>query len=120
MDSAARILLVDDDSNLTLMVARFLRKTSDYEVQIVNKPEEALDAAKKFRPDLILLDWEMPRMRGEEVLAEVRRCEEIASTRVAFFSGTLQGSSETAERTWFLPKPIQMNRLLSNIQAILP
>ena len=119
MDSAARILIVDDDTNLSLMVARFLGGSNGYHVQVVNQPEEAMDAAKQFRPDLILLDWDMPGMRGEEVLSELRRCDETASTRVALFSGTLQCSSETTGRTWFLPKPITLSRLLSNIQSIL-
>jgi two-component system alkaline phosphatase synthesis response regulator PhoP len=119
MDSAARILIVDDDTNLSLMIARFLGGPGGYRVQVVNQPEEAMDAARGFRPDLILLDWDMPGMRGEEVLSELRRCDQTASTRVAFFSGTLQSSSETTGRTWFLPKPIALNRLLSNVQAIL-
>ena len=119
MDSAARILIVDDDTSLTQVIARFLGGMNGYQVRVVNRPKEAMDAARKFRPDLILLDWDMPGMRGEEVLSEVRQCHEIASTRVAVFSGTLQCSSETTDRTWFLPKPIALSRLLSNIQLIL-
>ena len=119
MDSAARILLVDDDANLTQMISRFLRGATDYEIRIVNRPEEAIDATRQFRPDLILLDWDMPGMRGEEVLSELRGCDGISSTKVALFTGTLHGTSETTERTWFLPKPMALTELLSMVQAIL-
>jgi len=119
MASTARILIVDDDTNLTLLVTRFLSHASRYQVRAVNRPQEAIDAARDFRPDLILLDWDMPGMRGEEVLSELRQCEEVASTRVALFTGRLRCNSDRAEGTWFLPKPIAMATLLSNVQAIL-
>jgi len=119
MDSAARILIVDDDKNLTLLISRFLKQASGYQVRAINRPQEAMDAAKEFRPDLILLDWDMPGMRGEEVLSELRRCEQTSSTKVALFTGALRGNSENAEGTWFLPKPIAMTKLLANVHEIL-
>jgi hypothetical protein len=59
------------------------------------------------------------RNGGRRVLSELRQCEEVASTRVALFTGRLRCNSDRAEGTWFLPKPIAMATLLSNVQAIL-
>ena len=60
---SSKILLVDDDANARIILNRVLTK-SGYEVMEASNGREALEAASKFRPDVMLIDWMMPEMDG--------------------------------------------------------
>jgi two-component system, OmpR family, response regulator len=64
-----KILIIDDDVSLTQMVRINLEETGDYDVLVQNRSSRAIDSARSFRPDLILLDYIMPGMDGGDVSA---------------------------------------------------
>lgn len=64
-----RILLVDDEKSLTMLLKLNLEETGNYEVRVENWPEDAAPAAREFDPDILLLDLIMPRMPGGNVAA---------------------------------------------------
>lgn len=59
----AKILVVEDEQTLNEAYEMILSK-SGYEVEVAHDGEEALERAKKFEPDLILLDLRMPKLNG--------------------------------------------------------
>lgn len=63
---SSTILLVDDDPNARMILNRVLRKAG-YDVQGASNGREALEAAAKLRPDVMLIDWMMPEMDGEQL-----------------------------------------------------
>lgn len=65
----ARILVVDDEAGVLRAVSRVLEK--DYEVHCANTPDEALEKAARFPPDLALLDVRMPAMDGFKLWREL-------------------------------------------------
>ena len=67
----AKILLVDDD---TLLLRMYLKKLENdgYDVEYAVDGDAGLDKAKKFKPDLILLDIMMPKVNGYEVLKSLK------------------------------------------------
>jgi CheY-like chemotaxis protein len=81
-----RIMVVDDDLQSTRIVKMALERTGRYEVQQVNDPVRALDAARMFKPDLILLDICMPGTEGVEVAFQIRADTEFQATPVVFLS----------------------------------
>jgi len=77
----AKLLLVEDDISLRdIYSARF--EAEGYQVVVASNGEEALAAAVKEKPDLILLDIMMPRISGFDVLDIIRSTPETANTRV--------------------------------------
>jgi DNA-binding response OmpR family regulator len=68
---AVRILIVDDEPNIVLSL-EFLMRQKGYETQVAGDGEEALAAVESFRPDLVLLDVNMPRRDGFEVCQKLR------------------------------------------------
>ena len=72
MVSKQKILIVDDDSNISNLISLYLEKEC-FETITVEDGESALEEFKKFSPDLILLDLMLPGIDGYEVCREIRK-----------------------------------------------
>ncbi len=81
-----RILLVDDEVGATRLLKANLESTNLYEVRVVNNAENAVPAARQFKPHLVILDVVMPRMTGTEVARELRRQPELQSVSIALLT----------------------------------
>ena len=66
-----RILLIDDEKSFTNLLKLNLEDSGDYEVRVVNEPEDAIPTAREFLPHIILLDIIMPRLAGGDVAAKM-------------------------------------------------
>ena len=74
--SVATVALVDDDENILTSVSIFL-EGEDYTVDTYPDGVEALEALRASPPDLVILDWKMPRMDGIELLRRLRQTSDI-------------------------------------------
>src|SRR6185295_10010601 len=86
---------VDDEVGFTRLFKLNLEQRADYEVRIENWAEHALNAAREFRPDLVLLDVIMPRMIGHDVAARLREDATLKSIPIVFLSAV--GGRKNAE-----------------------
>ncbi len=77
-----RIMYVDDEAELV----------GQFTLCLCSSGKEALEEAKTFNPDLVLLDVMMPEMDGPTTLAALRRIEALASTPVIFVTAKAQPS----------------------------
>jgi len=77
------IILVVDDSSANLTLCRGLL-CKEYDVRLAKSGRIALSALSKIRPDVILLDIEMPDMSGFEVLEAINKKPEFSDTPVIF------------------------------------
>jgi CheY-like chemotaxis protein len=87
-----KILLVDDEKSLTSLLKLNLEETGQYEVRVENWAEDALAAAKEFKPDLILLDIIMPRLPGGNVASLIDDDPEIKGTPIVFLTAAVRRS----------------------------
>jgi CheY-like chemotaxis protein len=67
-----KILVVDDEQSITRLLKLNLEKTGFYTVREENLGARAVEAAREFRPDLILLDVMMPDLDGGDVAAALQ------------------------------------------------
>ena len=89
-----RILVVDDDPAITRLVRLNLERTGHYDVQTENLGRRAIDAAREFQPDLILLDVLMPGMLGSEIAAQLQADPGLRSIRFIFLTGAITKDEE--------------------------
>jgi DNA-binding response OmpR family regulator len=116
------ILAVDDEPNI-LMSIEFILDMEGYEVHTARDGDDALDVAERVRPDLILLDINMPRKDGYEVCRILRKSENISGTKVIM----LTAKGQTLERKKglevgadeYVTKPFSADELLSAIRTCL-
>jgi len=85
-----RILLVDDEKSLTTLLKLNLEETGNYEVRAENWPEDAIQAVREFKPDLILLDIIMPRMPGGNIAALIDEDPELKGTPIVFLTAAVR------------------------------
>ena len=119
-----RILVVDDEPALTRMVKLNLERTGDYEVRTENQGSMALEAAREFKPDLILLDVMMPDMSGDEVSAQMKEDEELSNIKYVFMTAIVtKDETETMGSNIggneFLAKPVKTDELIATIERVL-
>ncbi len=85
-----KILLVDDEKSFTTLLKLNLEQTGRYEVHVENCSEDALPAARNFRPDLMLLDIIMPRMPGGNVVALFEADPDLKALPIIFLTAAVQ------------------------------
>lgn len=111
------LLIVDDDPKITSLL-RIALGRSGYEIHASNSGEEALDLARRRRPDAVLLDLCMPDMSGEDVLTFLKADQELSDVPVIVATGQTD-CPELSDAFAVLTKPFNLKRLFRTInQAI--
>ena len=117
-----KILVVDDEEAILELLKYNLEKEG-YQVYTAVDGVEAINSAKKFLPDLILMDIMMPRMDGVEACAQMRKIPELKNTFIIFLTARSEEYSEVAAfdvgADDYITKPIKPRALTSRLQAIL-
>jgi CheY-like chemotaxis protein len=81
-----RVLVIDDDPDILAVVGITLRVRGGFEVEVCQSGKEAPGAARRFAPDLILLDVMMPEIDGPTTLQALRDDPQTAATPVVFMT----------------------------------
>lgn len=88
-----KILLVEDDVALAAVYKSRL-ELEDFDTREVHNGEEALTAAKEYKPDLILLDAMMPKISGFDVLDILRNTDETKDVKVIMLTALSQAKDK--------------------------
>ena len=81
-----RVMCVEDDADIRMVLEFSLATVGGYEVCLCEDGRTALDMIQEFRPELILLDVMMPGLTGPETLHELRKMPEMDRTPVVFLT----------------------------------
>jgi CheY-like chemotaxis protein len=118
-----RILLIDDEPQLTAMVRQALEATGRYLIKEENHSLRALHAARHFQPDLILLDVIMPDLDGRDVAAEMRADPALQDVPIVFVTSLAPdgqiGSVGYLGGYTFVAKPFRIADLVHCVDEML-
>jgi CheY-like chemotaxis protein len=116
-------ILVAEDRPASLELIRTVLEDAGYEVIEAIDGQEAVDKAEGTPVDLILLDLQMPRIDGFDVVARLRRDTRFANTPiVALTANAMQGDRERALAAGFSAywaKPVDLTRLRSEVKRLI-
>ena len=119
---AKKILIVEDE-DLIAKVLSIRLEGLGYEVFTAFDGEEGLEAVKKEKPDLIILDIGLPRMDGNTLCEVIKSGEATKHTKIIMLTGKrLVGdmeSSFSAGADFYVNKPYEWSRLLGHIQKLI-
>jgi DNA-binding response OmpR family regulator len=117
MERKPRILVVDDDLPILALMRSVLTEFG-FEPVAAASGEEALALADSARPDLVLLDFQMPEMTGAEVMARLR-ADGAARVPVLILSGYPMSNTEIAalDADGAVLKPFDLQALIGTIRS---
>ncbi|MDF2913495.1 MAG: DNA-binding response regulator [Pantoea agglomerans] len=114
-----RVLIIEDDADAAGVLEAYLKR-ENYEVMIAGDGPGGLDAARRWQPDLILLDIMLPGMNGTEVLAALRRRDDTPVIMVTAMGdapdriGALRYGADD-----YVVKPYHPGEVVARVQAVL-
>ena len=122
MLSRKKILVVDDEKDILEFLSYNLKREGA-KVYTASNGREAIEIARKKKPDLILLDVMMPEMDGMETCIELRKIDKLNNSVIAFLTARGEDYSQIAGfdagADDYISKPVKPRVLVSRIKALL-
>ena len=81
-----RICYVEDDEDIQRIVRMSLERVGKMTVEVVGDPTLAIDAMNAFKPDLVMLDWMMPKLDGVSLFRQMQARPETQALPVVFIT----------------------------------
>jgi CheY-like chemotaxis protein len=113
------ILIVDDEASVTLPLEGFFEQRG-YRVLKAFYGDQALEQIQRHRPQLVVLDLQMPGVDGIAVLEQIRR--DVPGTKVAVITGHIDRYREDLDRLHpeaILVKPVSVGELARTVESLL-
>ena len=112
MDRRIRILVVDDEVDLCLLIKENLELTGEFFVTTVTDPLEVENALKESVPELILMDVVMPKRKGSEIAQALKGNERTQNIPIIIMSGLGEMVYFKSKNKWlWLPnRPVALER----------
>jgi len=125
MESKKKVLLIDDEKDFCFFVKGNLENTGEFEVIATSSGKKGIKLACEEKPDLILLDLNMPEMSGSEVAQSLRDRSETKKIPLIFLTALItedeMGSESMANIGGYnyIAKPVTTKELVAVIKKIL-
>lgn len=119
----AKKVLVVEDNELNLRLFCDLLRAHEHEVEGVRDGREALDAARRFAPDLIVMDIQMPHVTGLELTQAIRADDGLKATPIMAVTAYAGQADEerirAAGANAYVSKPISLMRFIETVTGLL-
>lgn len=109
------ILIVDDEEAVAYVFERYLA-IKGYRVSVAASGEQALEAYRADPPDLVVTDYKMPGMNGDELLRRLRALD--PALPAVMISANPIDVGPVLDGVSFFPKPVSLETLIEHIGAM--
>jgi CheY-like chemotaxis protein len=110
------ILVVDDEEAVGYVFERYLA-IKGYRVSVAMSGEQALEAYRRDAPDLVITDYKMPGMNGDELLRRLRALQ--PGLPAIMISANPIEVGPTLDQVRFFPKPVSLETLVEHLETVL-
>ena len=123
MRVAKRVLVVEDNE-LNLKLFCDLLRAHDFAAEPVKDGREAVARARELRPDLIVMDIQMPHVTGLELILQMKQDAELKA--IPIMAVTAYAGHEDEDRiraagaNAYVSKPISLSRFMEEVRALVP
>ncbi len=113
------ILIVEDDALIGEIFVQAISEETAHQALLVPDGPRALEIVKTYRPDLIMLDYHLPRMNGLELYDRLHAIKELENVPVILTTAGVMQYGVQERRIIGISKPVDMNKLLDIIEELL-
>jgi DNA-binding NtrC family response regulator len=116
-----RILVVDDELDMLMLLRMIIEDHSDYAVETTNNPSEGLKKLTEEDYDLVISDLKMPGMDGMELFDELKEIKPGVPVIIITAYGSLETADEAMKKgvADFITKPFRKDSILFTINRVL-
>jgi two-component system cell cycle response regulator DivK len=118
----AKKVLVVEDNELNLKLFCDLLRAHDYETVAVRDGREAVERAREFRPDLIIMDIQLPHVSGLDLIGQIKGDDALRAIPImAVTAYAAKGDEERirdAGAEGYVSKPISVGRFVAAVEAL--
>lgn len=122
-DLLKKVLIIDDEADICNFSKRILERTGKFEAVTTQDSQDGIFIAKDKKPDLILLDINMPTLDGGEVAQALSESPSTSGIPIVFITALMKKEELDEEgrvnKHFFLPKPIAPDELVSKVEQVL-
>ena len=116
-----KVLIIDDEVAFTNVVKLTLEGKESYEVRVENDPRQAIATARKYWPDIIILDVVMPELDGGEVHTQFMADPILKRIPIIFLTAIVRQKEVDEHKgmiggSFYLAKPVNAEGLISAIE----
>ncbi len=118
---SAKILIIDDEVDMLMLLRMIIEDNTNYEVETTNSPTEGIKLLKEEDFDLVITDLKMPGMDGMELFDEFREIKPEIPVIIITAYGSPETASEALQRgvTDFIAKPFRKDSILFTMKRVL-
>jgi DNA-binding response OmpR family regulator len=113
------ILLVEDDTTIAELLVQMITQETHYQVFAVPDGPQALDLAKNIKPQLLILDYWLPTIRGIELYDRLHNTEGLERVPTIMLSVQAPLREINQRQIMYMKKPFDMYKLLEAIDKLL-
>lgn len=109
-----KIFIIDDDKHYIKLLSEILEQNHPYKIRAYDNGYMAIEEFNQYKPDIIILDHDMPRITGLELL---KQNHNLLETNLIVISGNdnIQKEFQSLGVNYFLSKPLEINKFLATI-----
>jgi len=117
-----KVLVVEDDQAIAEMLSKMLGRF--YDVRVIHDGGAAITTAAAFRPDVILLDVNLPNMDGFQIAQGLKKSSELGKVPIVFLTAqdrsldVVKGIQAGAKH--YITKPFKMDDVIKKIRRLVP
>ncbi len=117
-----KILVIDDEEHI-LELLKFNLELSGFDVCVSTEANQTIELIGREKPDLLLLDWMLPKISGVDILKKIRQDEDIYDLPVIMLTAKnmeddkIQGLNVGADD--YITKPFSIKELMARINTVL-
>ena len=113
------ILLVEDDTNIGEVLVQAIIQETPYFAVLAADGFEALRTVQTLKPNLFILDYQLPRMNGIELYDRLHEIEELSNVPAMMISARLPHKDLEKRTIFAMNKPIDLDDFLQTIERLL-
>jgi CheY-like chemotaxis protein len=113
------ILVIEDDADLGEFFVQALKDETPYQTMLVTDGFQALKMVKNIKPDLFVLDYQLPSMNGIELYDHLHTTEGLENVPALFMSANVPTGELKKRRVYYIKKPFELDEMLKTIASLL-